>query len=271
MSAFIREGAFWCSEKSVSLALLSIVKRKGFYPILGVNGFLTYSRRELEEAGVNLPHNLIQGKGYVDIAFFNEKVLVLGAAATTTYAFIEYMKLPERTFELYTKTVFGNPIESVEAYNVLKKIGLNIPAPIVGKLYKSVMMVKANARLKRLLSEKRGITVFAIIPFYAPKEIIEKIPGSLEGLLDYLASNHNLIVEDYNVLLMVPEDIREKPPDVIYFRCIHSMKECLLGEYVYLKEFPEVIGGLRGCKGCRYIDICRRFFMKFSKIHYKNG
>ncbi len=270
MTAFVREGTFWCNEKPVSLALLSIAKRKGYHPILGVNGFLTYSRRELKKVGVSLPYNLIQGKGDIDIAFFNGETLVLGATATTTYAFIEYMKFPVKTFDLYTKTIFGNPLEVVEAYNELKKIGLKIPAPIVGKLYKSMLMVKVNARLRRLLSEKRRIIVFSLIPFYAPKNIVEKMPRYLNGLIEYLALNHDIPVSDYNVLLMIPQAIGDKPPKNLYFECVHNKKECQLGKRIALEDFPDVIGELRGCKGCRYIDICSRFFVELSNIHYKD-
>ncbi len=144
MARFLKKETFWCNEKPTSLALLSIVKRRGYYPILGVNSFLTYSRRELKDANAKLPYNLIQGKGDIEIAFFNNKVLVLGTAATTTYAFIEYMNLPKKTFDLYTKTIFGNPLEVIEAYNELKRIGLKLPASIVGKLYKSILMLKSE-------------------------------------------------------------------------------------------------------------------------------
>ena len=271
MIAFIKEGTFWCNEKPVSLALLSIAKRKGYYPILGVNGFLTYTRRELKKADARLPDSLIQGKGGIDIAFFNEEVLVLGAAATTTYAFIKYMKFPVKTFDLYTKIIFSNPSEVVEAYNELKKMGLKIPAPVVGKLYKSILMAKANARLRGLLSERRRVTVFSVIPFYAPKNTVEKVPVYLNRLIEYIILNHGIALSDYNVLLMIPQAVGDKPPKNLYFECIYCEKDCLLGKRIVLEDFPEIIGGLRGCKGCRYIDICSRSFMEFSNIHYKDG
>ncbi len=123
-----------------------------------------------------------------------------------------------------------------------------------------------NARLKRLLSENRKVVVFSLIPFYAPKNIVEKIPKYLNELTDYLVSNHDILVNDYNILLMIPQAIGDQPPKELYFKCIYGKNDCLLGEKMILEAFPNVIGRLRGCRGCRYIDICSRYFVELSKI-----
>ncbi len=266
MTTFIKEGTFWCNEKALALAFMSIAKRMGFYPILGINGFLTYSRRELLESGITLPGNLVQGKGEVDIAFFDNKLLVLGAAATTTYAFIEYIGLPEKSFKLYTKLVFGSPKSLIDTYKELKEMGLRLPAPIVGKLYKTLLLLKSNARLKRLSSENREIIILSLIPFYTPRLVIESLPDYLSELIEYVDYNHGLTIRDYSVFQVYPERMSEKPPKTIYFNCIHGLRKCVPGDKLVLEDFPNVISGLRGCKGCRYIDICSRFLSKTSKI-----
>ncbi len=266
MSSFIREGTFWCNEKPLSLALLNFAKIRGFYPVLGIDGFLTYSRRELLEANARLPYNLIQGKGEVDIAFFDERVLAIGAAATTTYAFIEYMKFPPKTFDLYTRIVFADPDNVIDAYKELAGIRLRIPAPIVGKMYKTLLLVKSNARLRRLYQENRKIILLSIVPFYAPKNVLRSLTIYLNNLVKYIVMQHGIHVNDFNIFVMYPNELGDKPPDKIYFRCITCLKEHVLGEEIIIEDLIKIVGELRGCRGCRYIDICRKAFMKPSNI-----
>ncbi len=266
MHQFIKEKAFWCNEKPLSLALLNFAKRKGFYPILGIDGFLKYSRRELLEAGARLPHNLIQGKGEADIVFFNDSILAVGTAATTTYALIKYKKFPSKAFDLYTRVIFANPENIISAYRELVDIGLRIPTPVVGKAYKTLLLVKSNVRLRRLVLEGRKIVLLSIIPFYAPRNVINSLPHYLNSLLEYAAKQHDINVSDFNVFLMYPDSLEDEPPDKVYFKCITRLKECLLEERIIVEKITEVIGDLRGCRGCRYVNICRDIFVKFLNV-----
>jgi len=246
---------YWCHEEPISLSIVTIAKNNGYYPVLGIKGFLEYSRRELLEANIHLPLNLVQGKGTIDVVFTDTQYFVIGASATITYAFIEYMGYPAKTKYHYSNIVFGSPTVILESYKELKDLKFKIPAYVVGKLYKSTLFVTKYNRTRRLLQNK-DIILWAIIPFYAGYELIAHIQTSINDLKEHLINEHQLNIKGIGVIYFNPRSMGPNSPGDIIFKCIGT---CILGKKLYLNDFRRVLGDYKSCTMCRYVDICKLF------------
>lgn len=256
---------YWCHEEPISLALLTIAKNEGYYPILGVKGLLEYSRRELIESNIHLPLNLVQGKGIVDIAFTDNEYFVIGSAATITYAFLEYMGYPSRAKYYYGNVVFGSPARIEESYKELKKLGFRLPARVIGKLYKSALFISRYSRTRRLLTN-REVVLWAVLPFYLEKEIIVHVQTSISELREHLVNEHRFNIAGLGVLYFNPSSMGLDSPRKLCFECTDK---CILGNHICLDDFRRVLGEYKSCTMCKYIDICRRFYEPIPKVQDK--
>lgn len=253
---------YWCHEGPVSLALLTIAKRNDYHPILGVRGRLEYSRRELIESNIHLPLNLVQGKGVVDVAFINDAYFVVGSAATITYAFLEYMGYPLRAKYYYGDVVFGSPPRIEESYKELRSLGFRLPARVVGKLYKSALLISRHGRVRRLLTD-REVVLWGILPFYLEKEIVLHVQASISELREHLIDKHGFNSVRLGVLYFNPSSMGPDSPRKLCFECIGK---CILGSHICLDNFRQALGEYRSCIMCKYASICRRFYEPTPKV-----
>ncbi len=245
---------YWCHEEPITIIIDSVAKVNGFYPILGIKGLLEYSRKELSEAKIHLPKNLIQGKGAVDVVFVSNEYLVIGATATITYVFIDYMGYPPKTKIYYTKTIFGDPSTIIESYNMLKDLGLRLPVRVVGKMYKSVLFLTRYSRTRSLFKDRK-IVLWGILPFYVDDNIIVYAETSLRSLAEHLTREHNVNVNGIGVITFVPDKLDTTLPKKLVFKCRST---CILGREFVVNELSKMIGDLKTCNMCRYYELCLR-------------
>ncbi len=251
---------YWCHEEPITIIIDSIAKINGFYPILGIKGLLEYSRRELSEAKIHLPKNLIQGKGTVNVVFVNNEYLVIGATATITYVFIDYMGYPPKTKIYYTKTVFGDPNTIMKSYDTLKDLGLRLPVRVVGKMYKSVLFLTRYSRTQSLFKDRK-IILWSILPFYIDDNTIVYAETSLRSLAEHLTREHNINVDDIGVIVFVPDKLDTSLPKKLVFKCKSA---CILGREFTANELSKMIGNLKTCGMCRYYELCLRKLMSLK-------
>ncbi len=243
---------YWCHEEPITIIVDSIAKINGFYPILGVKGLLEYSRRELSEAKIHLPKNLIQGKGTINAVFVNNEYLVIATVATITYAFIDYMGYPPKTRIYYTKTVFGDPNTIVNSYNMLRDLGFRLPVKVVGKMYKSVLFLTRYSRTRSLFKDRK-IILWAILPFYIDDDVAVLAETSLRSLANHLIGEHNVNVSDVGIVIFVPDRLDTTLPKKLVFKCRSA---CVLGKEFVVNELSKMIGDLKICSTCKYYELC---------------
>ena len=243
---------YWCHEEPITIIVDSIAKINGFYPILGVKGLLEYSRRELSEAKIHLPKNLIQGKGTINAVFVDNENLVIATVATITYAFIDYMGYPPKTRIYYTKTVFGDPNTIVNSYNMLKDLGFRLPVKVVGKMYKSVLLLTRYSRTRSLFKDRK-IILWAILPFYIDNDIAVLAETSLRSLANHLIREHDINVSDVGIVIFVPDRLDTTLPKKLVFKCRSA---CVLGREFVVNELSKMIGDLKTCSTCKYYELC---------------
>ncbi len=243
----------WCSEEAVSWFFLSLLARKGFWPIMGLgeDKFVVLSKNELRPLSKILGQNLVQGRHRVDIAAYSDDKLVVGI---TISKIIPLCLRVSRDLAIEAlKMILAPPEISLDSYRRLKQRGFDFASMNVAKAFKIAAAITVCERFKRVLMGRTPVLAVFLLDLGMDKGMVVRI---LEDLSEYVRRFANLYLR-FSLYMFKPCEISATAPTCIAVQHVSGTE--LIESQSY--PFVEVMGvGWIGCKKCRYVKLCSKYF-----------
>ncbi len=238
---------YWCED--VKPPLWDALRRKGWWLLFTANKVFTYSRKELVKLKARLPHDLVQGKGFIDAVAVKDGEGLVAAAESRDMAWLNRVEVEELR-RLFIEAIYGPPDDVARAYEELRsKWGFKLPAWRAGRMYKSLIIAWGNNRVRN--NAAKGLTAVAIIPFYAPQETRSYTQSALEKLAEYMESQHGVKVKPAIATYKPTLSKDTGRPTRIAFAGLSGVDLD-----VEVEDVEPYYVKLKGCSACQYREEC---------------
>ena len=242
----------WCSEESIPWFFLSLLVRRGFYPVMGLGKerFVVLSKSDLEPIHSVLGHNFVQGRHRLDIVAYDAERFVVGLVVSRIIPLCK--RISDNVVELVLRMILAPPKDAVDAYMKLKRMGFDFASMNVAKAFKVSIASRFCRRLKSYAEGRKTVVMVILLDVGINEEVVIEILNALKEYL-YKTADLNLKI---SIALFKPCEITPSPPAYVYIR---SVAEELLdsGNYPYTEIMGE---NWVGCSKCKYVEVCSKYF-----------
>ena len=248
---------YWCDERNISMLFMVALKRRGYILFLGKppEFLLTYSRSDLLSAGAKLEHVFLQGRGFVDIAAYNDElgVFVAGVAITRLIP----LSISRGVVSESLRLLLSVPNDAQSSFRVLRERGFKFKSMNAAKLYKSVVVCRALARTRDFFKKARRVVLAVILSPAALRDryVAMEAENLLKRLTSYLSDNE-LKGSDlhYSIYAFRPSEVSAHSPKSVVLE--HLAGEEVIGRGEEVATEGTVDPGAIGCRHCPYLRIC---------------
>ncbi len=250
----------WCRENVLGLAVMSGLKRYGYFPILGdpPTLLLTFSKQDLVDGGAKLQTNYMQGKNYVDISLRNDE-LVLGVVASRMLALAR--KRNDEGLTLVLRMLFDEPNKAVEAYKKLKDLGFDFSATNVAKMYKTYIVSRSISKLRRAREVCKRIILLSITPCISIECQRNALEDSMNRLIEFVMQVHKEKLElVYSCYCFKPSELCSSSPSFVVLKRISG--ETIVKDVIEIPFMESMGKDYLGCKKCEYLNLCSEMFSR---------
>ncbi len=247
-----RSSNTWCSEDAVSWFIVSILRSKGFWLVLGLGDdkFVVLSKSELKPLARELGENFIQGRHRVDVAAYNEDTFIMGIVISRMIPLT--LRVNTECCKASLFMVLGSPKTAIEAYQELRRRGFNFASMNVARFYKLLRSIETSGRFKRVSEGKKTVGLAIVLGLNVVKNYAVEALKDLNAYLRSLGKEIPLALYVFK-----PVDLSSGPPTTVELTHVWGQKVIEPGTY----GFSEVMGvEWIGCRKCKYLSTCIQSF-----------
>jgi len=238
----------WCSEEAMSWFVASLLRKRGFWPIMGLgeDKFVVLSKSELKALERVLGANFVQGRHRVDFAMYNDGLIVVGVVISRIVPLT--LKVSEECCKLAIEMILSSPRRAIAAYSELKRRGFDFASMNVAKMLKVVAGLEGSGRLRSFSRDRRRVGLAIVLDVGPARRYSIECVKELRSFLEEQGMDIEL-----SLCAFSPLEISSQPPALVAINHVWGVK--VLNEP--RASFVEAMGlHWYGCRKCRYLEIC---------------